>query len=337
MNSLPKYLKISVCSNLNQKELTTMIMLNKLWYKILTSDDFWLYKLISEYGEIAKTRPIYLSCKEWYHRLHESGNIYECAYPSHSTSEKKCFIKENVQYHRHCSGRYYYIDVWDQLWYVQLPHSVSRDLYGLTIDYNNATFIAMCNIGTYLSTPDHPERRRAIREIRKVDLLYALRDVHPTTIGDFLLTRENQLYFIGLEINHLTFFQDNIKSIGGTHSFCFYITLDQQLYTVEYANLIISTKFIANNVSCAFGYCMDAEWPGEGSLLYFTRDNKNYMWNGNETILTLSPPETKYIIKGGCLISNRNKRCIETDIVQVYANYADYIHYIKRRSKFNPK
>jgi len=333
MNNCPKYIKIYICSGLDIQDLCFMTVVNKDWYNLLISDDFWMYKGIQEYGELTKTKPEYLSGKEWYKRLGDSGDFYNYDYDLWLDFHKKTFIKENIWYYRYCYGRYYYVDVWDQLWYCQdLYHPRPCSLYGQHIDYNKDEEKQLCNIGTYLLN----QGITITKEPQKVKLMDAIKDIRPTHIGDFILTRDNKLYIIGLETNKPILVCEKVKSIGGTWHLVFYITLNDNLYIFTCQNIKLKRKLIANNVSHARGHRQDDSSSGEYSLVYFKSD-KNYMLKCNEITVSTSLPNDKFIIKNGNLFSDDKYMFvrfgyIDTNVIKFYAPYYKHIHYIKRRS-----
>ena len=272
MLTLPKYLKFKICTYLKHVQISNMQQTAKYWYHLLDQDEFWSFKALNDYGDIAKTKPSYMTGRNWYYNLEQTGTLYAVEDWWRSTARK--LIRSHVKHYRYCNGRHYYIDLWGQLFYKQDFAIESESDYGLHVtfcpDGPNTNDRWYNNMGTSLSN---------VMEYQKVELLAPVTDVRPTNIGDFILV-ENQVYYIGSGNS----VHKNVKFIGGNESLCFTITSDSVLYFYDFDHDQINLKFVAVNVIKAECYHGDDGVGGYGNIIYYTNKyGDKFEWSGNNT------------------------------------------------------
>ena len=76
MLTIPKYLKFKICTYLKHVQISTMQQTAKYWYHLLDQDEFWSFKALNDYGDIAKTKPSYMTGRNWYYNLEQTGTLY---------------------------------------------------------------------------------------------------------------------------------------------------------------------------------------------------------------------------------------------------------------------
>lgn len=271
---------------------------NKYFNRILTHDDFWRYKTLFDYPELVRLKPDHQTYGQWYYRISKSGDLY---FKSHGLRQD-ILIMSNINQCKHCCDRYYFIDIFSQLWYHQID-DLNVGYYGEYYRFyeDNVNYM---NIGTWLISNNYNVGDNIIKIMDNVKM------IHPTSIGDFILFDNDDLYFLGLDCTELILQQQNIKFISGTESLCFYIDNQHQLFYYHNHLSQLQQILIASRVKYATGYIFAQEDPDYHFInkIYFEDlDNKYWLWDGytlttvptlsiiNEYLLAYDPSSNYYI------------------------------------------
>ena len=101
------------------------------------------------------------------------------------------------------------------------------------------------------------------RAVHKIDCLTSVKNVHSTWVGDFISTFDHSLHIFGKTLAgsrhlcqemspELSYLCSNVKLIGGDENLCFYITMDHELYYLDYTDQHqLESIFVAKNVKQA--------------------------------------------------------------------------------------
>lgn len=323
---IPKFLQFKILAQI--LDLSNMVLASKYYYSLISSNEFWDYKILNKYESFVFSKPDNLSSKEWYNRINNCGTVY-FLYDMQKSPLKIPNIHKVKQY----EGNHYYIDVYGNLYFSKfdinvyfpnyngLPRIGSHDTYGVKFTteifkgrlHENYTFENCLN--------------SKYGEIIKIAEISRVKDICPTYIGVFILTFDNELYYIGINTHNLKLIFNNVKSIGDCHSLLVFLTFDNYLFYYYCKTFILIDKNVKSIINIHTHY----QYPyGINSIYYSSLDGKNYCSKEDNIELINSFPDeslSEFQLDKGCLIQ-KGKYIIDTNVILFNDNNSKF--YIKR-------
>ena len=270
MYSLIKFLKFKILNLIDDQDLSNFQLTSKYWYNLISSSEFWDYKTLTLYGQIVHQRPIQYTSRQWYHRVNQSGSVYVV-----DQTENKMLAGPYIHQFKICDNRYYFIDIWDHLWYGQYNFEATHfNINICSFNFYDDQLICLysTHLGRYLQHIGYDLPNQLIH----FNALTNIKSIHPTNITDFILTHDSKLYC--LRDTSLVICTDNVKYLSGTRGLCFYITNNNDLFYFKMTNSTISSVFIAPNVISAQGGFIGHN----NAILFQSNDNKLFQSNDNK-------------------------------------------------------
>ena len=111
MLNLPVNIIHYVAKSLPLSDLHSLLLSNRKFYEILSSEKFWNYKLSIDHQSIWITKPNKLSSQDFYRRIWESGTLYESKMDPRRI-ENCIHICDNICKFKIINGRICMIDIW---------------------------------------------------------------------------------------------------------------------------------------------------------------------------------------------------------------------------------
>ena len=326
---LLKYIKFTIVSNLSVIDILRMSETSKSWYKMISMSELWQFMVHQQYKDLALRKPSTLTTREWYLRIKNSGDVYVM---SDNWKEKLKLPLTNICQTSECGQIFYFVDVCGDVWCenycggLKYFSSNNYDLPCLIEDYGLKPFLetypVLYGISGCVTMTD---------EIQKIDCLASVKSIHPTWIGDFILTFDGHLHIFGispsLSRNHyremlpgLTYFCDNVKFVGGDSHVCYFITRNNDLYYMDYTEQHqFKSIFVATNVSRAFVQFSHRD-ENKLSLYYLhfqTLDSINWVYTSDQKIKlsNVSQNITSPYLQHETLFTYPNIHTIDTDVI----------------------
>lgn len=116
-----------VLMKLDLNDINHVLMINKACYS--NNDKFWQRKSYAEFSALAKLKPEWIDYMEWYRRLIKSGNLYR-------PGENRMLAQNVIKCIPH-DDLLFYIDIFEDLYYIGILKEIERLLRMLDIKVDN--------------------------------------------------------------------------------------------------------------------------------------------------------------------------------------------------------
>ena len=141
IGNLIPYMQYKILFELDFMDLMNVFRINKYYYDLSNSENFWIKKIYNEFPEMLKEKPTEIKAKVWYYKIINSGNLHLGQYVVSNVSKVVTYP--------------YYLDIFDNLWINNALNRLSPE--DLPLCYrdkweNSDNFKTDCNIKDFYMT-----------------------------------------------------------------------------------------------------------------------------------------------------------------------------------------
>lgn len=254
--NISKDIKFKIFSQLRGVDFLNLCLTNKQCYSTCQRDDFWFVKVKHDYSEFIE-KPNYLTYKQWYQRIIQSGNLYVCDVYEGGSLGKASFINNNVyKCFGHSADHIFYITMYNELYFYGDILEMTRYYYAghlapLLKDHINEQTKVMDGIMDF--------------KVGSTYMLWLTMDgrVMLDLASNKFETKESQIQEIGQNIKQLFY-----HSSGASN--CLFLSEENDLYlftSQQYGKYILEK--IAHNVE----FAAFAQTENRDPIIYYVTKN----------------------------------------------------------------
>ena len=235
---LPKYIKFRIFAELNLLDLSSISGTSKSFYQACQQDDFWSFKVRTEFPEFERLKSDYLTYRQWYWRLQNSGDLYTTTsgmdrdYNNVDIANPPIYCSQRYKSYPRSGSGLFYITIFDELYFTGRPHHLP-DNELLT---NNIT----CE-DTFIEPTKLMDNILNIHFLEDASLCL-------TTTGNMVVYLN---YVKGIPIQPSKIDGQFKNIFGGTTNECLCLTRNDELYLVELVDRAPVLSKISDNVKTA--------------------------------------------------------------------------------------